>query len=250
MDYDQSDIAATYDTARALTPARRRRWRRLLAAHIDLTAVSLAVDLGCGAGRFSEMLEEELDARVIGFDPSEKMIGQARQKPARARVAFARASAQALPLPEACVHLVFLSQIYHHFADPVAVARECRRVLRAGGYVCIRTGTRENDVVVPRFFPAVRAMFDADLPSSDEVSSNFVASGFAQRHQEIVTEVVAPDWPSFIDKSGLRADSFLARLSDMEFEQGMARLRAHLANIGHDEPVTEEIDWFVFTKAT
>jgi hypothetical protein len=91
-------------------------------------------------------------------------------------------------------------------------------------------------------------MLDADLPSRDEITSNFVAAGFTPRHHEIVTEVVAPDWPSFVRKSALRADSFLARLSDTEFDQGMAALRAHHANSNPTEAVTEEIDWFVFTK--
>jgi SAM-dependent methyltransferase len=248
MNYDQSGIATTYDEARALTPARRRRWQRLLSAHVDRTAIWLVVDLGCGTGRFTEMLAAELGARVIGLDPSEKMIDEARRKPATSPVVFGRASAHELPLSDGGVDLVFMSQIYHHLPDPTAVARECRRVLRAGGYVCIRTGTRENDVVVPNFFPVVRAMLDADLPSRDEIRSNFAAAGFAPRHHEIVTEVVAPDWPSFVRKSALRADSFLARLSDTEFDQGMAALRAHRANINPAEAVTEEIDWFVFKK--
>jgi len=248
MDYDQSRIATTYDEARALTPARRRRWQRLVSAHVDRTTTSLVVDLGCGTGRFSEMLAAELGARVIGLDPSEKMIDQARRKRAAGPVVFGRASAHELPLADSCIDLVFMSQIYHHLPDPAAVARECRRVLRGGGYVCVRTGTREDDVVVPKFFPAVRAMLDADLPSGDEIRSNFAAAGFAPRHHEIVTEVVAPDWPSFVRKSELRADSFLARLSDAEFDQGMAALRARGADIKADAAVTEEIDWFVFTK--
>ena len=248
MDYDRSGIATTYDEARALTPARRRHWQRLLSAHVDRTAISVVVDLGCGTGRFSEMLAAEVGARVIGLDPSEKMIDQAWRKPATSPVVFGRASAHELPLPEGCVDLVFMSQIYHHLPDPAAVARECRRVLRAGGYLCIRTGTRENDVVVPNFFPAVRAMLNVDFPSGDEVRSNFAGAGFTPRHHEIVTEVVAPDWPSFVRKSALRADSFLARLSDTEFEQGMAALRAHGANFNPAEAITEEIDWFVFTK--
>jgi ubiquinone/menaquinone biosynthesis C-methylase UbiE len=248
MDYDQSVVATTYDEARALTPARRRRWQRLLSAHVDRTAISLVVDLGCGTGRFSEMLAGELGAWVIGLDPSETMINQARRKPAMSPVVFGRASAHELPLPEGCVDLVFMSQIYHHLPDPAAVARECRRVLHVGGYICIRTGTRENDVVLPNFFPAVRATLDADLPCRDEVRSNFAAAGFTPRHHEIVTEVVAPDWPSFVRKSALRADSFLARLSDTEFEQGMAALHAHGTHIDPAEVVTEEIDWFVFTR--
>jgi SAM-dependent methyltransferase len=248
MDYDRSDIATSYDQARALTPARRQRWQRLLLAHVDRTAISLVVDLGCGTGRFSEMLAAELSTQVVGFDPSERMIDQARRKPATGRVVFARASAEALPLSNGCVDLVFMSQIYHHLPDPTAAAHECGRVLRTGGYVCIRTGTRENDVVAPNFFPAVRAMLDADIPPGNEIKSTFAAAGFTPTHHEIVSEAVAPDWLSFVEKSALRADSFLARLPDSEFEQGMAALRAHLTKINPDQAVTEEIDWFVFTK--
>ena len=96
------------------------------------------------------------------------MIDRARRKPITSSVEFGRARANELPLPDGCVDLVFMSQIYHHLPDPPAVARECQRVLKNGGYVCIRTGTRENDVVAPNFFPAIRAMLDADLPSADE----------------------------------------------------------------------------------
>lgn len=151
MDYDRLDIATTYNQARALTPARPQRWQRLLSAHVNQSAISLVVDLGCGTGRFSEMLAAELGAWVMGFDPSEKMIDQARRKPVTAPVAFARASAHALPLADGCIDLVFMSQVYHHLPAPAAAAQECWRVLRGGGYVCVRTGTRGNNVVVPRF---------------------------------------------------------------------------------------------------
>jgi SAM-dependent methyltransferase len=248
MDYDKSNIAATYNEARELTPARQRRWRDLLAAHVDRSTISLVVDLGCGTGRFSEILAAEFGARIVGFDPSEKMIEQARLKPATGMIEFKRASAEELPLADGCVDLVFMSQVYHHLPDPVAVAQECGRILRTGGYVCVRTTTCENDVVIRHFFPAVRAMLDADLPSGEDVSSNFVAAGFVAEHHAIITEIVTPDWREFIRKSALRADSFLARLSDSEFNRGMAALRAHVDEINPNEAVTEEIDWFVFTK--
>lgn len=92
-------------------------------------------------------------------------------------------------------------------------------------------------------------MLDADLPSSDEVKSHFATAGFGPVHHEVVMEPVAADWPSFVRKSALRGDSFLARLSGPEFDQGMAALRAHCANINPNEAVTEEIDWFVFTNS-
>jgi SAM-dependent methyltransferase len=249
MDYDKSNIAATYHEARGLTATRQRRWRDLLAAHVGRSCISLIVDLGCGTGRFSEILAAEFSARIIGFDPSESMIDQARQKSATGMIEFERAWAHELPLADGCVDLVFMSQVYHHLPEPIAVARECRRILRAGGYLCVGTATRENDVVIPRFFPAVRAMLDADLPSGDDISSTFVTAGFITKHHAVVRETVAADWPEFIRKSALRADSFLARLSDTEFDHGMAALRAHAAEIDPDDAVTEQIDWWVFTKA-
>ena len=198
------------------------------------------MDLGCGTGRFSEILAAEFGARIIGFDPSESMIDQARQKPATGMIEFERAWAHELPLANGCVDLVFMSQVYHHLPEPIAAARECRRILRAGGYLCVRTATRQNDVVIPRFFPRVRAMLDADLPSGDDISSTFVTAGFITKHHAIVRETVAADWS---------ADFFLARLSDTEFDQEMAALRAHVAEIDPNDAVTEQIDWWVFTKA-
>jgi ubiquinone/menaquinone biosynthesis C-methylase UbiE len=244
MDYDQTPIAAAYDQARALSPARQERWQRLFSAHIDSAAISLVLDLGCGTGRFSQILAAEFGARVVGLDPSAKMIDKARHKSSREAIVFGRASASALPLADGCVDLVFMSQIYHHLPDRAAAARECSRVLRIGGYACVRTGTRENDVVVPNFFPAVRVMLDADLPSSAEITATFSAAGLMPRHHETVREVLAADWPGFVQKSALRADSFLARLSD----RGMAALRAHATSAPVGVGVSEEIDWFVFVK--
>jgi hypothetical protein len=91
-------------------------------------------------------------------------------------------------------------------------------------------------------------MLDADLPSCDDINATFVTAGFASNHHAIITEIVAADWPEFIRKSALRADCFLTRLSDAEFNQGMDALRAHVAEINPNDAVTEQIDWWVFTK--
>jgi len=64
----------------------------------------------------------------------------------------------------------------------------------------------------------------------------------------VVTQVTAPDWANFVHKCALRADSFLARLSEEDFCAGMAALRARGTEIGADAPVTEQVGWFVFKK--
>ena len=248
MDYDAFDIAAIYDKGRAITSAALRQWHELLTAHIDANDVSLVVDLGCGTGRFSELLAAHFGARVVAIEPSQKMLDYARAKLVRGNVFLQRAAAEALPLKHGCADLVYMSMVYHHLADPGIVARECHRVLRRGGHVVIRNGTRESDFPQRHFFPAIQPLIDRQLPTRNDILTNFTAGGFTMAAHELVTQVIAPDWQTFIDKSATRADSFLARIADWDFERGMAALRAHDAAIDPGVPVTEEIDWFVFAN--
>jgi len=248
MDYDATEIAVSYDKGRAVTPRALQQWHAFLTTHIDSSAISLVVDLGCGTGRFSELLAAHFAARVVAIEPSQKMLEQAHRKPATGNVMLQRAAAEALPLADGCADLVFMSMVYHHLISPRLVAEECRRVLRGGGRVCIRNGTRESDFPHRHFFSAIWPLIDAELPARNEIVATFGAAGFAPAVHEVVTQVVAPDWASVVEKSATRADSFLARISDRDFERGMAALRAHRAVVQTDEPVTEEIDWFVFAK--
>ena len=247
MDYDKTEIPTTYDKARALAPETRRLWQDVLSLYVKPAEISLLIDLGCGTGRFSELLAAHFGVQVIGIDPSLKMLDQARRKPAIGNVAYCLGLAEAVPFRDGCADLVLMSMVYHHFCDPSAVAKECHRVLRQGGYACIRNGTRESDFPHRHFFP-LRALIDSDLPSRRDIEAVFTAVGFTPVVRQVVTQVTATDWPSFVEKSALRADSFLARLSDDDFEQGMATLRAPGEAINQNDAVTEEIDWFVFTR--
>jgi hypothetical protein len=119
--------------------------------------------------------------------------------------------------------------------------------LRQGGYACLRNGTRKSDFPHRHFFP-LRALIDSDLPSRRDIEAVFAVSGFTPVVHQVVTQVTAPNWPSFVEKSALRADSFLARLSNDDFQRGMAAFRTHGDAIDQNDAVTEEIDWFVFTR--
>jgi SAM-dependent methyltransferase len=141
MNYDKTEIPATYDKARALSPETRRLWYDLLSVHVDRAEISLIIDLGCGTGRFSELLAAHFGVQVIGIDPSLKMLDQARGKPAIGNVVYCQGLAEAVPFRDGCADFVFMSMVYDHFCDPSAVAKECHRVLRRGGYASIRNGT-------------------------------------------------------------------------------------------------------------
>ena len=182
MDYDKSDIATHYDEARALTPEGMQQWSELISTAIDAAAVSLVVDLGCGTGRFSELLAAQFGALVIGIDPSHKMMGHAGRKRTAGSVLFQRAAAESLPLADGCVDIVFMSKAYHHLTDAPAAARECRRVLRKGGYLCIRNTTREDDFAYRHFFPAMQPLIESELPRRQDIEQVFTSAEIGRAH--------------------------------------------------------------------
>src|SRR5262245_31009546 len=143
MDYDKTNIAATYDAARSYRPEVMRRWLDPLERHAP-AAPSLIVDVGCGTGRFTFPLAERFAAHVIGIDPSETMLAAARQKTTTGSVEFRQAPAEHLPLADGTADIVFMSMMLHHLNDRAAAARESRRILAPKGRVYVRNTTRDS----------------------------------------------------------------------------------------------------------
>jgi ubiquinone/menaquinone biosynthesis C-methylase UbiE len=101
------------------------------------------VDVGCGPGT-AVRRAAKLGASVVGVDPARVMLQVARllTRPSD-RVRFALGTAEALPLPDASVSIVWSIASVHHWADLDAGLREARRVLRPGGrLVAIERRTR------------------------------------------------------------------------------------------------------------
>jgi SAM-dependent methyltransferase len=247
MDYDLTDIPATYDRGRDHGPEILELWMYTLQAHLQDLSVIRILDLGCGTGRFSEALSVYFKAEVVGIDPSAKMLERAREKQSSGRVQYQRGSAEAIPLPSASVDLIFMSMSYHHFSNRALAARECRRVLRAQGVVFVRTGTREHIQAYPYvpFFPSSRAMLEELLPDRTELRESFERGGFRMTAWEVITQTVAPSWKAYADKLSAGGDSIIARLSREELESGLAGIRCHGAE-EVAEAIVEPIDLFVF----
>jgi ubiquinone/menaquinone biosynthesis C-methylase UbiE len=248
MDYDATDIAVAYDLGRSHGPEVLDLWMSTVASYVeDRAAITNILDLGCGTGRFSEALALQFDAEVIGIDPSKKMLEQARGKQSDQRVRYQFGRAEAIPLPDESVDLVFMSMIFHHLQDPALAARECRRVLRNGGTAFLRAGTRERISSYPYvdFFPASRQILERCLAKCKDVCQVFESAGFLTVAVGVVTQEIAPTFQRYAEKISAGADSVLASLSQTDFEAGLEALRSHAA-LGDSEAVFEPIDVFVF----
>jgi len=245
MDYDTTDIAATYDLGRDHGPAYLDLWMRTLGAYVH--APRAILDLGCGTGRFSNALAAHFDAELIGVEPSTKMLEQARRKPADRRVRYESGRGEAIPLPDSSIDLVFMSMIFHHVSDPTLLARECHRVLRQDGIAFLRGCVREQLANYPDvpFFPAMVPILERVLPPASFVRDTFEAAGFRTLAIDVIRQEVAPSFDAHVAKIATRADSVIASLEPADFEAGMTALRAHAAR-SPGVAVLEPVDVFVF----
>jgi ubiquinone/menaquinone biosynthesis C-methylase UbiE len=101
------------------------------------------VDLGCGPGAVTQLILERLngaeDAQVIGVDPSEPALEQARKTIISNIVQFLRGSAERLSRLVNSADAVIFCNAIHLIPDKARVLSEIRRVLQPGGVLAFNS---------------------------------------------------------------------------------------------------------------
>ena len=110
--------------------------RRAILDALSLGPGDRLLDVGCGGG----LLLRDAIARgstASGIDHSQEMVHLAREREPAAEVALARA--EELPFVDGAFTVVTMSIVFFFLEHPVAVLRECRRVLGPGGRLAVYT---------------------------------------------------------------------------------------------------------------
>jgi len=130
--------SAGYDESAVLAA----RLREELARRLEwISFVPEAVlDLGCGTGHGAAALAARWPrARVIALDASPAMLEQAARRDAAGRIEMLLAEAEAIPLPDASVDLVFSNLMLPWCEDIDAVFGAVARVLKPRGLFTFTT---------------------------------------------------------------------------------------------------------------
>ena len=100
------------------------------------------LELGCGAAQWSIALAK-MQARPIGLDLSLRQLEHAARlmEAAGVNVPLIHGSAEAVPLPDASLDVIFCDHGAMVFADPYATVPETARLLRDGGLLAFSMHT-------------------------------------------------------------------------------------------------------------
>jgi ubiquinone/menaquinone biosynthesis C-methylase UbiE len=117
-------LAEVYERTRPSYPVELFAW---IEREAGLAPGAAIVDLGCGTG-ISTRLWASRGHSVVGVDPNEDMLGQARRL---GGPRYLKGEASATGLPDASADLASAAQAFHWFDIPSTLA-ELRRILKPG----------------------------------------------------------------------------------------------------------------------
>ncbi len=97
------------------------------------------VDVACGTGAVTRPILEIVGAEgsVVGIDPSEGMLGEARREVTGEGVDFRLGRAESLPVDDASCDFLTMGYALRHVEDLAEVFEEYRRVLKPDGRLLI-----------------------------------------------------------------------------------------------------------------
>ena len=249
MEYDRTEIPETYVKGRKLPEATLRVWLDAISNRI-VGSVNCILDVGCGTGRFSGPLGRRFAAKLIGIDPSFRMLDQAPVAGNKGIANFVNGDAHILPIKDGSFDLIYLSMVYHHLQKPVKAIQEFQRVLRPGGNLAIRNSTLDLLDTVPhlKYFPSARQVCERMLPGTSELIAEIERNGFILVDHTVINQSFAGSFREYREKIAQRALSDLASIPDSEFKQGLEEME-------RDEdsqvpgPIIEPVDLFVFKRS-
>lgn len=227
MAVDYNKISAVYDEVRRADVDLLNCFLR----EVDLAdPAARALDVGCGTGNHTDLLQRLTAAQIFGVEPSAGMLARARQK--NSAVTFKQGHAAAIPFEAGRFDFVFMTDVIHHVPDLAAMFAELNRVLKPGGKVCLVTQSHRQIERRPivAFFPDTATVDKARYPDIDRIIAGAARCGLAC----LKLETQGEDEPLALDGNYLelvrkKGYSMLHLISDEAYARGLQQLEAKLA---------------------
>lgn len=243
-------LARFYDAARAIEAGGLVGWRDALSRHLPEQTALPVLDVGCGTGSFTTLIAEWFDLDVVGVEPSQAMLHEARSRRSHPRVSYLEGRAEHLPVGDHTCGAAWLSTVIQHIGSLELCAHELARVLAPTGRILIRSSFpgRHEHITLFRYFPGAAAIASS-FPTVEDTVTAFARAGFEREAFESVEQLTSPSLAAARDRVALRADTTLELLADEEFAAGLARLDADIASDPSPRPVLDRLDLLVLRRS-
>jgi SAM-dependent methyltransferase len=151
------------------------RWSRLVAreflAWLVVPPGCRWLDVGCGTGApTAAILEHSRPAAVLGVDPSDGFLAQARAQLRDPRARFLAGTAGAVPVGDSAFDVVAGCLMLNHVPEPRTAVADFFRVVRTGGIVAAYVLDYANGMQVLRRFWDAATELDPAASANDEGS--------------------------------------------------------------------------------
>lgn len=149
------------------------RWSRLVARDfvgwLGLPADSRWLDVGCGTGALSQtVLALAAPQSIVGIDPSDGFLAEARRMTNGPRVAFHVGDARALPVDAGAFDAVISGLVLNFVPDMPKAVSEMARAARAGATIAAYVWDYAGEMQMMRRFWDAAVALDPDASSKVE----------------------------------------------------------------------------------
>ena len=220
IDYDS--VSKVYDEVRTGDPEMVHH----ILGGITLKPDSRVLDVGCGTGNNTLLLQAATSSRLIGLDISRGMLQKARQK--TDRIQLVQSPAESIPFADESFRLVYMTEVLHHIRDTGSALQELHRILEPDGSICIVTQSHQQieQRMTSRFFPASAKIDKERYPDVSVIEDILAASGFRDVQPISVSFKPVRLGNDYLLTVTGRGYSMLHKISKSDFEWGLKRLRA------------------------
>jgi SAM-dependent methyltransferase len=157
------------------------RWTQRLAPvfarFARLPPAGAILDVGCGTGSLALALARQRPGPVTGIDVAAPYIAFARARPGAERIAFETGDACRMRFAQASFAGALAELVLNFVPDPLAAAKEMRRVTQPGGVVAACIWDFRGDLVYQRLFWDTAAGLD---PAASTARDRLFAHPLAQ----------------------------------------------------------------------
>jgi ubiquinone/menaquinone biosynthesis C-methylase UbiE len=214
---------------------------------VSINKSSRVLDIGCGTGNYSIILERLTEAKTFGIDPSEGMLDKARKK--NSRVVFTQGTGGSIPFENDYFDFIYMTDVIHHIPDLNELFLEMRRVLKTQGKICIMTQSHKQieNRPITRYFPGTANVDKQRYPTLSQINQAALNNGLVSIKEEILYEdqpvVLSTDFLELIEKKGY---SMLHLISDEEYGKGLSFLKEDISQgAWHAKTAGTTLLWFI-----